>query len=109
MTTSIEFYFDPSRTGVAVFLGPAQARLMEIAWRHGYVSARLARTRIGRKSKLSYSAVRAVLEILCAKRFLKRKKQGRFQTFVPTVSREQFIRQRVATIKRCLKASFGKN
>ncbi len=108
MTTGIEFYFDPDRKGIAVFLGPAQARLMEIAWRHGYVTAKMGTHQTGEKRKRSYSAIGPVLALLCGKKFLKRKKIGRAVKYFPVTSRKQFIKIRVVKIEKCLKANFRK-
>ena len=108
MTTGIEFYFDPTRKGIQIFLGPAQARLMEIAWRHGYITTRMARHQTGGGSELSYSFVKSVLEILRKKGLLKKKKLGRLFSYSPTIERNRFIRERVLTIEKCLKTNFGK-
>ncbi len=108
MTTGIEFYFDPSRKGIAVFMGPAQARLMELCWKHGRLTAQKAIIEIGKKKSPLYGTVNIGLVYLLKKGLLKRAKKGRFFYYSPTIERKKFIRNRVLIIEKCLKANFGK-
>lgn len=96
------FYFDPEGAGLTVFLGPTEARLMELAWKHGELSVKKALTFLG-ENKRAYTTVMTVLARLAEKGMLVREKDGRNFVYRPAMDREQFIRERVAVVKSCLK------
>ncbi len=100
------FYFDPHASGLEVFLGPTEAKLMELAWKHGELSVKKALTFLG-ENKRAYTTIMTVLARLAEKGILAREKDGRNFVYRPTVTREQFIKERVELVRGCLKRGFG--
>ena len=107
--TAANFYFDPSAEGIAVFLGPTEARLMELAWRHKRLSVKKALYYLGAKDKPAYTTVMTVLGRLTDKGLLLREKEGRSFTYLPALSRRDFIDRHLSQISSCLKRNFGAN
>ena len=108
MNDSKSFYFNPFGKGIEVFLGPTEARLMELCWTHGNLTVKKALFHLGEKSAPAYTTVMTVLGNLSEKGLLKIEKQGRPYSYSPVSERKQFIRERVLIIEKCLKANFGK-
>jgi predicted transcriptional regulator len=99
------FYFDPYGSGLEIFLGPTEAALMELAWKHGELSVKKALTFLG-EDKRAYTTVMTVLARLAEKEILIREKDGRNYLYRPAMDREQFIKSRVAIVRDCLKKNF---
>ena len=99
------FYFDPDGSGLTVFLGPTETRLMELAWRHRSLTVKKAIYYLGAK-KQAYTTIMTVMARLSEKGFLKRTKEGRSFVYEPAVEREAFIRSRVKTLSDCLRKNF---
>ncbi len=102
------FYFDPSGKNIEVFLGPTEARLMELCWQHGQLTVKKALFHLGEKKVPAYTTVMTVLGNLSEKGLLKKEKQGRLFSYTPVIDRKKFIRDRVSTVEKCLRANFGK-
>ena len=100
------FYFDPEAEGSAVFLGPTEVRLMELAWSKKRLSVKQAMFFLGSESDLAYTTVMTVLGRLHQKGLLEREKEGRNYVYTPTCSREEFVRKRVKTVRSCLQRNF---
>ncbi len=100
------FHFAPEADGVAVFLGPTEARLMDLAWSKESLSVKQALFFLGPKSDLAYTTVMTVLHRLYQKGLLKRDKEGRNFVYTPTGSREAFLKDRVDTVRACLHRNF---
>ncbi len=102
------FYFDPSCDGLAVFLGPTEARLMEIAWAHGAVTVKKALFYLGDNgsSRQAYTTIMTILARLAEKGLLERAKNGRSFVYQPGVTKEAFIADRVAKVRACLERNF---
>ena len=109
MATGTHFYFDPSADGIAVFLGPTEATLMELAWKHHRLSVKKALYYLGPEEKPAYTTVMTVLGRLADKGLLVREKDGRNYIYRPALSRHEFIENRLKLVSRCLKRNFGKN
>ncbi|MEW6050795.1 MAG: BlaI/MecI/CopY family transcriptional regulator [Candidatus Zixiibacteriota bacterium] len=106
MTAS--FYFDPDGTGSGVFLGPLEARLMELVWDKGALTVKQALYLMGKDANIAYSTIMTVLTRLAEKQILKRSKEGKNFVYEPTISREDFIKSRVNQIEACLSRNFGR-
>ena len=100
------FYFNPSAAGAAVFLGPTEARLMELAWKLQRLTVKNALFHLGPESGLAYTTVMTVLNRLTVKKLLKREKVGRVYEYTPCTSRKEFISERVAMVTSCLRRNF---
>lgn len=104
--TSGAFYFDPSAKGLEVFLGPTEARLMELSWKHHTLTVKKARFYLNQEGNRAYTTIMTILNRLATKGLLERKKTqlgGRSFEYVPAISRNDFIKGRVLTVSRCLK------
>jgi predicted transcriptional regulator len=105
--TSSQFYFDPDADGLAVFLGPTETRLMELAWETGELTVKKAQFLLGENNQRAYTTTMTVLSRLAHKGLLSREKQGRHFLYRPAVSRESFLEQRLSEVTNCLKRNFG--
>jgi len=101
-----KFYFDVHWIGPTVFLGPSEARLMELAWTQPSVTVKSALYHLGETSGTAYTTVSTLLTRLADKGLLSRHKEGRSFSYRATVDREEFLRTRVAEVKECLQRNF---
>lgn len=97
------FYFNPSAKGIAVFLGPTEAAIMELAWVTEKLTVKQALYNVTLPGKPKYTTIMTVMSRLADKGLLKRQKEGRLFSYRAVMSREEFLRQRMATIHNCLK------
>jgi predicted transcriptional regulator len=104
--TSKHFYFDPFATGSAVFLGPTESLLMELAWEKGELTVKGALRLLSTHPPLAYTTVMTVLARLAAKGFLIRKKAGRSFCYSPAQDKKSFLAGQVKTVTDCLKSNF---
>ena len=108
MSENERFYFDPTAKGLEVFLGPTEAALMELAWEHDSLTVKRALYFLDDNRDRAYTTVMTVLKRLSDKGLLKRRKSGRGYVYTPAVDRMTFLRDRIGTIKACLKQDFSK-
>ncbi|MBU0984192.1 MAG: BlaI/MecI/CopY family transcriptional regulator [candidate division Zixibacteria bacterium] len=100
------FQFHPEASGTAVFLGPTASRIMEILWRHDDLTVKEAMFYLGSDSSLAYTTVMTILNRLTDRGLLARHKSGRVYRYRPTVTRDDFLAERVATVTSCLSRNF---
>ena len=100
------FYFDPEASGPAIFLGPTEAALMEIAWSKKEITVKLALLFLGSKTPRAYTTVMTVLNNLTSKGLLTRQRSGRSFIYQPAITRDEFIRTKTDKIRYCLKRNF---
>jgi predicted transcriptional regulator len=103
----VSFYFDVNGNGPTVFLGPSEARLMEVAWTQSSLTVKSALFHLGETSGTAYTTVSTLLNRLREKGLLSRRKKGRNFVYEATIGREEFIRTRVAAVQVCLKRNFA--
>ena len=103
------FYFDPTSKGLAVFMGPTEARLMEIAWAQDSLTVKQALFHLGETNQRAYTTVMTVLSRLAEKGFLTRERTGRSFVYRPNIDRESFLKSRVKTVADCIKKNFPKH
>jgi len=108
MKESRAFYFNPNGKGLGVFLGPTESRLMELCWQHKNLTVKKALFHLGNKDSHAYTTIMTVLGNLTEKGLLKKEKQGRLFSYSPVMEKVRFIKERVQTIEKCLRANFGK-
>jgi predicted transcriptional regulator len=101
------FYFDPEGEGLSVFLGPTEARLMELAFQHGRLTVKSALFLLPPDSALAYTTVMTVLKRLSEKGLLDRRKTGRHFEYFPAVGKNEFLRIRIQAVQACLKRNFS--
>lgn len=102
------FYFDPDGSGAAVFLGPTEARLMELLWRQGPMSGKQAQHYLRREGTIAYTTVVTILIRLADKGLVERLKVGRSFLWQPLVERDQFLADRIGRVESCLARNFPK-
>lgn len=104
---SEKFYFDVTGDGLTVFLGPSEARLMELAWAAPQLTVKSALLHLGDTGGTAYTTVSTLLNRLTEKKLLTRHKDGRNFVYAAAVGREEFVRSRVITVQDCMKRNFG--
>jgi predicted transcriptional regulator len=102
-----KFYFDVHGVGPTVFLGPSEARLMELAWTQPSVTVKSALFHLGETSGTAYTTVSTLLTRLAEKGLLSRHKEGRNFSYRAVVGREEFLHTRVAAVRDCLRRNFS--
>jgi len=100
------FYFDVSAEGAAVFLGPTEAELMELAWQKGELTVKKALYFLSENNDRSYTTVMTVLGRLADKGLLLRERKGRSFVYRPATDRETFLEERARRVSACLKRNF---
>ncbi len=100
------FYFDPEATGTAVFLGPTEAQLMDLVWKHQKLTVKQALYHLGENPDLAYTTVMTVLNRLAEKGLLTRTKEHRNFIYRPVIDRKTFLAERLAVIRACLQRNF---
>ena len=103
---SWSFYFDPHASGTAVFLGPTEARLMDLAWSKEELTVKQALFYLNKESNIAYTTVMTIMSRLADKKLLAREKSGRNFIYRPAIDKKTFIRQRLKTVRDCLKRNF---
>jgi predicted transcriptional regulator len=106
--TGKPIYFDPEATGPAVFLGPLEAEVMEVVWRLEEATVKQVLFHLKTPRRPAYTTVMTTMSRLASKGVLERTRRGRSFVYRPTRSRQDFIRERVRTVRDCLKRNFGK-
>ena len=98
-----KFYFNPKAQGLLVFLGPTEAKLMEIAWEQKEISVKTALFYYPEKNKPAYTTIMTVLSRLAEKNILERKKSGRSYLYTATNTKEEFLANKISLLEACLK------
>ncbi len=105
--SSEKFHFDVTGEGLTVFLGPSEARLMELAWAVPRLTVKSALIHLGDTGGTAYTTVSTLLNRLTDKRLLTRHKDGRNFVYEAAIGREEFLRSRLDSVLNCLKRNFG--
>ncbi len=92
------FYFNPFGRGLEIFLGPTEAKLMELAWEKESLTVKKALYFLDHQKELAYTTVMTILSRLADKQLLKKEKNGRSFIYYPTISKEDFIKTRRKTV-----------
>lgn len=100
------FYFDPHADGSAIFLGPTESTLMELAWELDEITVKQAQLYLQQDSNPAYTTVMTVLNRLAEKKLLRRVKDGRHFRYRPTESREEFLSRQFKVVTDCLKRNY---
>lgn len=100
------FYFDPHAEGLAVFMGATEALLMDLIWKQKQLTVKRALSLIKATPKPAYTTVMTILNRLAEKKLLGRTKDGHHFIYSATLSRKDFLSQRIATINQCLADNF---
>ena len=98
-----KFYLNPNAKDSEVFLGPTEAKLMEIAWEQKEITVKKALFYLSDNDKKAYTTVMTVLSRLADKSLLSKRKDGKTFIYKPILSKKEFIKARVKTVSSCLK------
>jgi predicted transcriptional regulator len=101
--------FRPGRSGAAAVLGPLESDIMDVLWEApGALSVGDVHQALNTgKRKISYSAVKAVLNNLANKGHLQKGAIGKATIFRPVKDRDRFQAEVVRTVIDSLKSDFG--
>lgn len=101
--------FRPGRSGAAAVLGPLESDIMDVLWEApGALSVGDVHQALNTaKRKISYSAVKAVLNNLSTKGHLQKGAIGKATIFRPIKDRDSFQADVVKTVIASLKTDFG--
>ena len=97
------FYFNPEGKGLEVFLGPSEAKLMELVWEEKNITVKRALFLLGDNNKSAYTTIMTILSRLAKKGILRREKDGKTYIYSPTVTKKGFLSSRVKIISKSLK------
>ncbi|HVP06359.1 MAG TPA: BlaI/MecI/CopY family transcriptional regulator [Candidatus Acidoferrum sp.] len=100
------FHFDPEATGTAIFLGPTEALLMDLLWKHQNLTVKQALYHLGGNAELAYTTVMTIMNRLVEKGLLTRTKERRNFVYRPVTDRKTFFADRLAVIRDCLEKNF---
>ena len=103
---SRNFLFNINEHGTAVFLGPTESRLMELAWNQSSVTVKSVIFHLGHETAPAYTTVMTILGRLTDKGLLERTRDGRNFVYRATIGRDAFIKNRVNHVLLCLKKNF---
>ncbi|MCD6249688.1 MAG: BlaI/MecI/CopY family transcriptional regulator [candidate division Zixibacteria bacterium] len=100
------FHFDISGNRLGVFLGPTEAKLMELVWGQTNLTVKSALFYLDRDDRRAYTTIMTVLNRLVDKGLLTRARDGRNYVYRAGIDRETFIRDHIKRIQACLKKNF---
>ncbi len=100
-------YFDPEAEGAAVFLGPSEAFLMEIAWREKTVTVKQALHEWPDRPRPAYTTAQTLLNRRVDHGLLERHKVSRHFVYQVTTSRRDFLAARLSLVTGCLRRNFA--
>ncbi len=100
------YYVNIRSQGVAIFLGPTEARLMELAWTKPSLTVKSALFHLGPDTTPAYTTVMTVLNRLVEKGLLLRTRDGRNFVYRAAIDRESFITGRIRQVLNCIKSNF---
>jgi BlaI family transcriptional regulator, penicillinase repressor len=100
--------FKPHNKGLTKLFGSLEADIVTLIWEHGEVPARdVFEALRDQGQRLSYGAVKTVLDRLVKKQVLARTMTGNQYQYSALLDREEFTRSAVREIINSLLASFG--
>lgn len=102
--------FRPDESGAAVAVGPLESRVLDVLWTKGpTLSVPEVHLALNEASRaLSYSAVKAVLNNLAVKGWLRKERRGKVTYFEILKSRDEFNAQIVSTVIESLHRNYGR-
>jgi len=106
--TDSSFYFDTRATGLAVFLGPTEAAIMDLAWKYQRLTVKRALATMNTDPVPAYTTIMTVMNRLVQKGLLERTKVSRHFEYSPLQTKQDFLSGRIAEISDCLDQNFPK-
>lgn len=100
--------FNYEKSGAAVLVGPLEAEVLDYLWeRSGMVGVPDVHRGIAERRPISYSAVKAVLNNLHEKGWLRKDKRGKVTHFAALLSRPEFEALVLDRVLDSLKRNYG--
>lgn len=101
--------FHAQRSGAAVAVGPLEAAILDVLWTGtGFQSVPQVHEALEAEGRtLSYSAVKAVLNNLTDKGWLRKEREGKTTCFQPVMGREEFDAMVMSSVIGSLKRNYG--
>ena len=101
--------FRPDESGAAVAVGPLESKVLDVLWTSGpTLSVPEVHSALNDSSRtLSYSAVKAVLNNLSVKGWLRKERRGKVTCFEVLKSRSEFDAQVMSTVIDSLQRNYG--
>ena len=102
-------FFRPDESGAAVAVGPLESKVLEVLWTKGpTLSVPEVHSALNQgPTALSYSAVKAVLNNLSTKGWLRKERRGKVTHFEVLKSRDEFDSQIMSTVINSLHRNYG--
>lgn len=101
--TKSKIYFNPDGVGAEVFLGPLEAKIMEILWEKNYLSVKQVHFSFAETERPAYTTVMTIMNRLADKEVLTKTKKGRQYLYSPILDKKKFISNKLNTINKSLK------
>ena len=101
------FYFDPYAEGLAVCMGKTEAVVMELVWKHPQLTVKRALALTTANPKPAYTTLMTIFNRLVEKKLLTRSKDGRHFVYSPTIGKEQYLKDRLAIIRKTIDNKTG--
>jgi len=83
-------------------LTPFELEIMKVLWKEGPASVQNVRERLSPRRKLAYNTVQTMLNVLCRKGRVRRRRQDRAYHYAATLTRLAAIRESVGDLVRRL-------
>ena len=101
--------FRPDKSGAAVAVGPLESKVLDTLWNEGpTLSVPEVHSALNKLEPLSYSAVKAVLNNLAGKGWLRKEKRGKVTCFEILKSRGEFDSEVMSTVIESLHRNYGR-
>ena len=99
--------FRPQGKGLRKVFGDLEAEIMEIIWAHGRATVADVHKVLEGQREIAYTTVKTVMGRLADKGHLRRTTADRAHVYIPTRSREEFLREVSDAILGGLFSEFG--
>ncbi len=106
MTAARSIYFNPGGDGLEIFLGPTEARAMEIIWREGAGTVKKVLFHWPETKRPAYNTVLTILTKLTEKGLLARTREGRHFVYDAAQTRDDFVKSQLELVAGALKRNF---
>jgi predicted transcriptional regulator len=106
-TEGIQITFRPSRSGLKMFWGELEAKLLEIIWANNPITVKRVRYFACKDGSYAYTTIMTVMNRLVVKGILTRTKKSHSFSYSPVMPREQFLDYAIDKVLSGLFKDFG--
>ncbi len=103
----IQITFRPSRSGLEMFWGKLEAKLLEIIWANDPVTVKRVHYFACKDDNYAYTTIMTIMNRLVGKGILSRTKEGHSFSYSPVMTREQFLDYAAEKVLSGLFEDFG--